>query len=91
MDTVAGTLGAVLALSYAIGYGAMIFSAGLSPWLTAGMPTALVSCVVVALVVALTSSVPFMIGGPDSNAAALLAGMASGVAMDVKSRGRQQR
>jgi sulfate permease, SulP family len=87
MDTVAGTLGAVLALSYAIGYGAMIFSAGLSPWLTTGMPTALVSCVVVALMVALTSSVPFMIGGPDSNAAALLAGVASGVAMDVKSGG----
>jgi sulfate permease, SulP family len=31
--------------------------------------------------------VPFMIGGPDSNAAALLAGVASGVAMDVKSGG----
>lgn len=84
IDTLAGLLGAVLALSYAVGYGAMIFSAGLSPWLSAGMPTALISCVVVALPITLRSSVPFMLGGPDSNSAALLAGLAAGIATDVR-------
>jgi SulP family sulfate permease len=87
VDTLAGSLVAVLTLCYAVGYGAMIFSGSLAPWAQNGLPTALVSCVVVSLVVALTTSVPFMIGGPDSNAAALLAGLASGVAMDVRDGG----
>ncbi|SAL66277.1 Bicarbonate transporter BicA [Caballeronia terrestris] len=91
LDAVAGTLAAVLALSYAIGYGAMIFSASLAPWLAAGMPAVLVSCVVVGLVISLASSVPFMIGGPDSNAAALLAGIASAVAMNVRAGGGSNR
>src|SRR5579871_3482921 len=67
VDTFAGLLTALIALSYAAGYGAMIFSAGLSTWLPTGMPTALLSCVIVALVVTLASSQPFMIAGPDSN------------------------
>lgn len=91
LDTLAASLVAVLTLCYAVGYGAMIFSAGLAPWVQAGLPTALISCVVISLVIALTSSVPFMIGGPDSNPAALLAGLASGVAMDVRDGGGSDR
>ena len=87
VDTLASSLIAVLTLCYAVGYGAMIFSGGLAPWAQNGLPTALISCVVVSLVVALTTSVPFMISGPDSNAAALLAGLAAGVAMDVRDGG----
>jgi SulP family sulfate permease len=91
VDTLAGSLVAVLTLCYAVGYGAMIFSGGLAPWVQTGLPTALISCVVVSLVIALTTSVPFMIGGPDSNAAALLAGLASGVAIDVRAGGGSDR
>ncbi|MDR5833987.1 SulP family inorganic anion transporter [Caballeronia sp. LZ034LL] len=87
IDTLAALLTALIALSYAAGYGAMIFSAGLSPWLPAGMPTALLSCVLVALVVSLTSSVPFVIAGPDSNATALLAPLAAGIALSVHAAG----
>lgn len=87
VDALAGVLTALLALAYAAGYGATIFSAGLTPWISAGMPTALLSCVIVAFVVALTSSVPFMIAGPDSNATALLAGLASSVALSVHAAG----
>ncbi|SAL02957.1 sulfate transporter [Caballeronia fortuita] len=87
VDVLAGGLTALLALAYAAGYGAMIFSAGLTPWIAAGMPTALLSCVIVALVIALTSSVPFMIAGPDSNATALIAGLAASVALSVHAAG----
>ncbi|SPB16333.1 sulfate transporter membrane protein [Caballeronia novacaledonica] len=87
VDALAGVLTAIIALSYAAGYGAMIFSAGLSPWISAGMPTALLSCVVVLFVVSLTSSVPFVIAGPDSNASALLATLAAAVAMSVHAAG----
>jgi sulfate permease, SulP family len=86
-DTLAGLLVAVVTLCYSMGYGAMIFSAGLSHWVPAGMPTALVSCVVVALLIASMSSVPFMIGGPNSNPSALLAVLAAGVAVDVRTGG----
>ncbi|SAL78119.1 sulfate transporter [Caballeronia peredens] len=87
VDALAGLLTALIALSYAAGYGAMIFSAGLSPWIAAGMPTALLSCVIVALVVSLASSQPFMIAGPDSNGTALLAGLASALALSVHAAG----
>jgi SulP family sulfate permease len=87
VDVLAGMLTALVALSYAAGYGAMIFSAGLSPWLPAGMPTALLSCVVVLFVVSLTSSVPFVIAGPDSNASALLATLAASLALSIHAAG----
>ncbi|SAL84254.1 sulfate transporter [Caballeronia arvi] len=87
LDTLAAVLTALLALAYAASYGAMIFSAGLTPWIAAGMPTALLSCVIVSLVIALTSSLPFMIAGPDSNATALLAGLAASIALTVHAAG----
>jgi SulP family sulfate permease len=87
VDALAGMLTALVALSYAAGYGAMIFSASLSPWLPSGMPTALLSCVVVLFVVSLTSSVPFVIAGPDSNASALLATLAASLALSVRAAG----
>ncbi|SAK78112.1 sulfate transporter membrane protein [Caballeronia hypogeia] len=87
IDALAGAVTALLALAYAAGYGAMIFSAGLTPLISAGMPTALVSCVIVALVITLMSSAPFMIAGPDSNATALLAGLAASVALSVHAAG----
>ncbi|MEX3846278.1 SulP family inorganic anion transporter [Paraburkholderia sp. BR10882] len=86
-DTFAGLLTALVALSYAAGYGAMIFSAGLSPWLASGMPTALTSCVIVAFVVSLASSQSFMIAGPDSNGTALLASLAAATALSVHAAG----
>ncbi|WP_429334498.1 SLC26A/SulP transporter family protein [Paraburkholderia sp. 35.1] len=87
VDTLAGLLTALIALSYAAGYGAMIFSAGLSPLLPTGMPTALLSCVIVALVITLASSQPFMIAGPDSNGTALLTGLAAAIALSVHAAG----
>jgi SulP family sulfate permease len=87
VDTLAGLLTALIALSYAAGYGAMIFSAGLSAWLPTGMSTALLSCVIVALVITLASSQPFMIAGPDSNGTALLTGLAAAVAVAVHAAG----
>jgi sulfate permease, SulP family len=77
-DLAAGTLSALVTLSYSISYAALIFSGpALEPFVSAGLHVALLAAAVVALVVALLSSVPFAIGGPDSNATAILAIMAA--------------
>ncbi|MBV8260092.1 MAG: SulP family inorganic anion transporter, partial [Paraburkholderia sp.] len=86
-DLAAGAVSALVMLCYAMSLGTMIFSADLARYAMLGVPTALVSCVVTALVIALTSSMRLNIGGPDSNAAAFLAGVAAGVASSVRADG----
>jgi SulP family sulfate permease len=86
-DVAAGAVSTLVMLCYAMSLGTMIFSADLARYAMLGVPTALVSCVVTALVIALTSSMRFNIGGPDSNAAAFLAGVAAGVASNVRADG----
>lgn len=77
-DLAAGSVSALVTLSYSISYAALIFSGPtLEPFVAAGLHVALIAAAVVALVVALLSSVPFAIGGPDSNATAILAVMAA--------------
>ncbi|RQH07138.1 SulP family inorganic anion transporter [Paraburkholderia dinghuensis] len=86
-DLAAGLVSTLVMLCYAMSLGTMIFSADLARYTMLGVPTALVSCVVTALVIALTSSMRLNIGGPDSNAAAFLAGVAAGVASSVRADG----
>ena len=79
-DLAAGSVSALVTLSYSISYAALIFSGPtLEPFVAAGLHVALIAAAVVALAVALLSSVPFAIGGPDSNATAILAIMAAGL------------
>lgn len=86
-DLTAGTVSTLVMLCYAMSLGTMIFSADLARYAVLGVPTALISCVVTALVIALTSSMRMNIAGPDSNATAFLAGVAAGVASSVRTDG----
>ena len=79
----AGLLSSVVMLCYALSYAALIFSGDLAQYQHAGVLVTLMSCVVAASVIALCSSIKFSIGGPDGNSAAILAGMASGMAADM--------
>ncbi|MCX7804039.1 MAG: SulP family inorganic anion transporter [Planctomycetota bacterium] len=83
----AGTLSCLVTLSYSAGYGAMIFSGGLKDCLASGMSAALTASWVVALVVAAGSSFRFAIGGPDSNATAVLALAAASIASRMAAEG----
>jgi len=83
----AGLLSSVVMLCYALSYAALIFSGDLSAYLHSGVLVTLMCCVVVAPVIALSSSIRFSIGGPDGNSAAILAGMASGIAADLSASG----
>lgn len=86
-DLTGGAVSTMVMLCYAMSLGTMIFSADLARYAELGVTTAFVSCVVTALVIALTSSMRMNIGGPDSNATAFLAGVAAGVASSVRADG----
>ena len=86
-DLTAGAVSTLVMLCYAMSLGTLIFSADLARYAELGVPTALISCIVTALVVALTSSMRLNIAGPDSNATAFLAGVAAGVASSVRADG----
>lgn len=80
-NLLAGTLAALVTLSDALSYGALIFSGPeLAPHLVLGLRTTLTAAWVLVLVAAIGSSLPFSIAGPNSNAVAILALMAGGVA-----------
>jgi sulfate permease, SulP family len=86
-DLSAGMVSTLVMLCYAMSLGTLIFSADLARYAGLGVPTAFISCVVTALVIALTSSMRVNIGGPDGNATAFLAGVAAGVASSVRADG----
>src|SRR5262249_49283018 len=58
---------------YCVSYAAFIFSGPLSPWLAYGIAAIFISTTVGALVVALCSSLPFTIAGPDSSTSVVTA------------------
>ncbi|MCW8133226.1 MAG: SulP family inorganic anion transporter, partial [Planctomycetota bacterium] len=87
-DLLAGALSTLLTLSYSVSYGVLIFSSfELRPFEADGVRAALMAAWVLALVVALGSSIHFTIAGPDSNATAILAVMASTVAHSLALKG----
>ncbi len=73
----AGLLLGVMTLTTCISNAALIFSGDLSPFLPFGIFIALISGTLVTIIVAFGSSFPFALAGPDSNASALLAIIAS--------------
>src|SRR5262245_31158426 len=65
-DLFGGAISGVISVVYCVSYAAFIFSGPLVPWLGFGIAATLISTTIGAFVVALRSSVPFTIAGPDS-------------------------
>lgn len=76
-DVLGGTAASVLSISYGLSYALLIFAGPLSPYLGYGIGLTFIVSAVIALVLALGSSLPFAIGAPDSSTAAVTAIMAS--------------
>jgi SulP family sulfate permease len=70
---------ALISMSYAVSYGAMIFGSGGALLLQAGLPLLFLTTCVVMLMSAWSSSLPFVVGGADSNSVGLLSLMVSGI------------
>ena len=72
-DLFGGTISGVVSVVYCVSYAALIFSGPLTPWLGYGIAATFISTTVGALVVALRSSLPFTIAGPDSSTSVVTA------------------
>jgi SulP family sulfate permease len=86
-NTFSAFIVALISLSYAVSYGAMIFGGGGGELLAAGIPLVLLSAFTTQLFVSWTSSLPFMVAGIDSNATGVLALMVAGIAADLHHAG----
>jgi len=72
-DLFGGAISGVISIVYCVSYAAFIFSGPLAPWLGYGIAATFISTTIGALVVALRSSVPFTIAGPDSSTSVVTA------------------
>ena len=82
----AGMVAGMMMLISAISNAALIFSGGLADYLPAGISNALLSATLITLVVVAGSSFRFAIAGPDANACAILALMATSIAGSLQAR-----
>ncbi|HEX2012585.1 MAG TPA: SulP family inorganic anion transporter [Roseateles sp.] len=89
-DLGAGTVCALVGLSHSMSYAALVFSGALAPLLAEGMATLLLGGAVIGLVVALRSTLPITIAGPDANSAAILAVAVAGIAAELAGAPRER-
>jgi len=72
-DLSGGAISGIVSIVYCVSYAAFIFSGPLTPWLGYGIAATFISTTIGALVVALRSSLPFTIAGPDSSTSVVTA------------------
>src|SRR6266446_10193286 len=76
-DLIGGGAASVLTVTFGLSYSLLIFAGPLAPYLSYGVTVTFISSAVLAIVIALGSSLPFAIGGPESSTAAVTAILAS--------------
>jgi sulfate permease, SulP family len=74
-DIFAGAICSILSIAYSLSYAALIFTGPLENLLAYGVAVAFLSAAIGGAVVALRSSIPFAIAGPDSSISVVLAAM----------------
>jgi sulfate permease, SulP family len=70
-DVLGGSAAGVLSITYGLSYALLIFAGPLAPYLSYGVAASFITSAVLAAVLALGSSLPFAIGGPESSTAAI--------------------
>ena len=78
-DIIGGTAASVLTVTFGLSYALLIFAGPLSPYLSYGITATFVSSAVLAVVIALGSSLPFAVAAPDSSTAAVTGILAASV------------
>ena len=72
-DLFSGAIASVLTISFGLSYSVLIFTGPLASFLPYGIAATFIAASVAAAVIALGSSFPFAIGGPESSTAAVTA------------------
>ena len=76
-DVLGGGAASVLTVTFGLSYSLLIFAGPLAPFLSYGVAATFISSAVLAAVIALGSSLPFAVGGPESSTAAMTGILAS--------------
>ena len=76
-DVLGGGAASVLTVTFGLSYSLLIFAGPLSPYLSYGVATTFIASAVLATVIALGSSLPFAVAGPESSTAAVTGILAS--------------
>src|ERR1700676_4027134 len=76
-DVLGGSAASVLTVTFGLSHSLLIFTGPLTPYLSYGVAATFVSSAVLAGVIALGSSLPFAVAGPESSTAAITGILAS--------------
>ena len=68
-DIFAGLISSFVSVAYGLSFAALIFTPPLTPWIASGIAATFLTLAVSTAIVALRSSLPFVIGGPDPTVA----------------------
>jgi SulP family sulfate permease len=79
-DVVGGGAASVLTVTFGLSYALLIFTGPLAPYLSYGVGITFISSAVLAATIALGSSLPFAVAGPESSTAAMTGILASSLA-----------
>ena len=77
MTCSAAAAASVLTITFGLSYSLLIFAGPLAPYLSYGVASTFISSAVLAAVIALGSSLPFAVAGPESSTAAMTGILAS--------------
>ena len=72
-DIFAGLATSIMSVAYGLSFAALIFAPPLTPWLAYGIAATFITSAISAAIVAVRSSLPFAIAGPDGSTAAVTA------------------
>ncbi|MEH2524625.1 MULTISPECIES: SLC26A/SulP transporter family protein [unclassified Bradyrhizobium] len=70
-DVLGGGAASILSITFGLSYALLIFAGPLTPYLSYGVAATFITSAVLAAALALGSSLPFAIGGPESSTAAI--------------------
>ena len=87
----AGAICGILSIAFALSFAALIFSGPLTPWLAYGIAASFIASSIAGLVVALGSSLPFSIAGPDSSTSAVTAALVAALTQHLAASGASDR
>src|SRR5580658_9084312 len=86
-DVFAGAICSVLTIAYCLSYAALIFTGPLQHLLSYGIAVTFLSAAVGGTIVALRSSLPFAVAGPDSSISVVIAALVATVTQQLIASG----
>src|ERR1700729_3868575 len=86
-DVFAGAICSVLSIAYCLSYAALIFSGPLDRFLSYGIAVTFLSAAIGGSIVALRSSLPFAVAGPDSSISVVIAALVATVVQRLVAAG----